>query len=64
MKNPQHKKLQRLLERWGGYTLKKAARTQKRATEKIPNQKVSDEKFRLWLATYGRTERYNALGAH
>ena len=63
-KNPEHIKLQRLLERWGGYTMRKAARTRKRAKEKIPPQKVKDEEFRTWLATSGRTERYDALGAH
>ena len=61
-KNPEHIKLQRLLERWGGYTLKKAKRTQRRATERIPPQRVAVAKFRVWLATSGRTERYAALG--
>ena len=63
-KNPEHIKLQRLLERWAGYTLRRAKRTRKRATERIPPQKVNVTEFRAWLATSGRTERYEALGAH
>lgn len=66
VKNPELRKLKRLLEAWGGYTIKQSKKTEQRANEKIPPAgKTTKEAFILWLNETGREEIFNAIpGGH